>query len=69
MTMATLIKESISFGLSYIQRLVSYHHGGKRGGMQLRRHGAGEVSKSSISGLAGIRKRESHWAWLGLLKP
>ena len=35
MTMATLIKESISLGLAYSFRgLVHYHHGKKYGGMQ-----------------------------------
>ena len=31
------------------------------------RHGEG--AESSTSGSAGSRKRERHWAWLGLLKP
>ena len=34
--------------------------------VQAGRHGAGEV-ESSISGSEGSKKRESHWAWLGLL--
>jgi hypothetical protein len=33
------------------------------------RRGDGEEAKSSISVLAGLRKRERHWAWLEHLKP
>jgi hypothetical protein len=38
------------------------------GSMAQSRHNTGEVAESSISGLAGSRKRERYWAWLEHLK-
>lgn len=48
-------KHSVVAG-SQFRGLVHYYHGGKHGGIQARR-GAGEVARSSTSGLVGNRKR------------
>ena len=59
MTKAAVIKDSITLRLAYSFRgLVHYHHGEEHGGTQ--------ATESYISRWK-IRKRESHWAWLGFL--
>ena len=61
MTMATLIKENISWRLTYSFRgLVHYHHGGEYGSIQTDMHSSGEKLKVLyLSRWAGSRKRDT----------
>lgn len=58
MTTATLIKQSIYFGLDDTFGDLVHHRGGEHGSTQADTHGA-EVPESSIHGSTGIRKRET----------
>jgi hypothetical protein len=68
LTTGNLTEENINWGWLTLQR-VSPFSSWQEAWQHPGRHGVGEVAKISVSGLAGIKKRKRHWAWLEHLKP
>jgi hypothetical protein len=70
MTMAALMKETISHGagLCFQGCLVHYHHGVKHSATQADMVLEMELRVLHMDQKSASRKHESHWAWLELLK-